>query len=146
MADDDEPRQANSFIRRDFFESRLEAFDEGLRHERELREREEKSHRDLHLTANRNNEARLERLNELRKLVEEIQAKNVSREYYDSQHAAMIAELKVVNSKIDAATAGNERRISNIEGRFGGVQLTATALGAISIIVAAASAMVALTR
>jgi hypothetical protein len=115
-------------------------------HERETREREERSHHALHQTAERNTEARLERLNELRKLVEDIQHENVSREYFDSQHGALAAEIKLLRQAQEDATRGNERRISNIEGRFGGVQLTATALGAVAIVVAASSAFLALAK
>jgi len=134
---DDGPKNANQYgvSLRDYIT-------EEIRHERELREREERSHRALHKTADSNTEARLERLNELRKLVEDIQQRNVSREYFDSQHGALVAELKVMRQASDEAV----RRISNIEGRFGGVQLTATALGAVAIVVAAASALLALAK
>ena len=138
---DDGPKNANQYgvSLRDYIT-------EELRHERELREREERAHRALHKTADGNTEARLERLNELRKLVEDIQHRNVSREYSDSQHAALVAELKTMRQLVDEGAGRNERRISNIEGRFGGVQLTATALGAVAIVVAAASAFVALAK
>jgi len=91
---------------------------------KELLDERFQTHHELHEGEKQSLADRLNRLNELRELVGEIREGYVTREFYDTQHKSISAEVGLLRD-----------RMGSLEGRFLGIALAATLLGAVALVV-----------